>query len=382
MESIQQRPTENLTAYDLYLRGQALYELLHEKDNEKAITLFRQALEADPKFALGYVGLANAYIERANRFEAGNFWLDSAIDLCRKAIDLDPTQVRGYVVLARALTSKFLRKEAEEPIRKALELAPNDEYANIQASKQFIDTDRFVDWYAAVRKCHALNPNRTYEPYTLATICAIVGDNVLMEKWMQRAITLEDDPARLRMLECERNIFRREYGKALAGFEQLPSDLMTVGPRAVEQLVGCAQRLGDWLKVLRLTKAQIEKGGEDRWAFFNLALALRALGREAEARQKMERVVALAREGLAINEQDVYAREFLAFASRFLDRKEEAYEHLRMIFPGILEDAPLLRDDYIWDMFMPDAEFQNMIIDFDKKNQINRARIREIEKSS
>ncbi len=71
--SIQQKPTENLTAYDLYLRGQALFELFHEEDNEKAIALFRQALEADPKFALGYSGLANAYIERATRFEKGNF---------------------------------------------------------------------------------------------------------------------------------------------------------------------------------------------------------------------------------------------------------------------------------------------------------------------
>lgn len=198
---------------------------------------------------------------------------------------------------------------------------------------------------------------------------------------MQRAINLEDDPARRRMLECERNVFRGNFAAALTDLEQLPSDLIALGPRAVELVVACAERFGDWPKVIRLTSAQIAKGGEDRWAFFNLALALRATGRETEAQDKMQRVEALAREGLAINDQDVYAREFLAFASRFLGRKEEAYEHLRIIFPGIVEDPPLLLDDHSWDLFTPDAEFQTMVKDFNKKNETNRARIREIEKT-
>ena len=100
---IQRKPTESPTAYDLYLRGMAFYELRHKDDNERAIALFRQAIEQDSKFAPGYAALGNAYIDRYAYYEAEAFWLDSAIDLCRKATTLDPRQARGYSGLARAL---------------------------------------------------------------------------------------------------------------------------------------------------------------------------------------------------------------------------------------------------------------------------------------
>jgi TolB-like protein len=66
--NIQQIPTQNLAAYDLYLRGWALYQRYRQEDNEKAIDLFKQALALDPKFALSYSGLASAYVERVARF--------------------------------------------------------------------------------------------------------------------------------------------------------------------------------------------------------------------------------------------------------------------------------------------------------------------------
>ena len=74
--NLQSRPTENLTAYDLYLRGMAMGELRHKDDNERAIALFKRALEQDPKFTLGYVGLAISYIVRNIRFDGEPFWLD------------------------------------------------------------------------------------------------------------------------------------------------------------------------------------------------------------------------------------------------------------------------------------------------------------------
>src|SRR5262249_10330738 len=79
--NLQRKPTESETAYELYHQGQALWQNHRQEENDKAIDLFRQALERDPKFVLGYVGLADAYIERVKRFHGEDFWLDSAIDL-------------------------------------------------------------------------------------------------------------------------------------------------------------------------------------------------------------------------------------------------------------------------------------------------------------
>src|SRR5260370_38957312 len=136
-ERINHKPTEHLTAYDLYLQAQAYYERRRKEDNDKAIDLLRQALELDPKFALGYAGLANAYIDRNVRFDEESFWVDSAIDLCNRAIGLDPTQVRAYVGLARALGCKGLSHQAEEAVSQALRVVPKDAAANFRAASRF-----------------------------------------------------------------------------------------------------------------------------------------------------------------------------------------------------------------------------------------------------
>ena len=158
-DEIQQKPTDNVTAYDLFLQGRAYYLLRHKDDNEKAIELFRQALELDPKFSLGYVGLASAYIDRNVRFGEDAFWVDSAIDLCKRAVSIDPTQARAYVVLARAYGCKNLFDQAAETITKALRLAPNDAEVNFRAGSQRLGSSADSEAYSMLRKAYSLDPN-------------------------------------------------------------------------------------------------------------------------------------------------------------------------------------------------------------------------------
>jgi tetratricopeptide (TPR) repeat protein len=152
---ISQKPTENVAAYEFYLRGWGLYQLYQKDENEKAIDLFKQAIDADPKFALAYTGLADAYIERVQRFHGEDFWSDSAIDLCQRAVALDPKEVRSYTELARAFLNKGWHENAHEPILKALELNPNDWRANRFAAEELYATKRYDEIYACLRKCYA-----------------------------------------------------------------------------------------------------------------------------------------------------------------------------------------------------------------------------------
>ena len=383
--SLLEKPTNNLTAYDLYLRGMALYGLRHQDDNENAIALFRQAVDQDPKFALGYVGLANAYIDRVGSYEGEMFWLDSAVDLCRKAIALDPRLVRGYIGLARAYAYNGMDKEARELTKKALELAPNDVESNKRARYQAEEEGRLDDEYALLRKCHILDPNDPSEAYLLATVSATVGDRELMEKWMQRALDLEADPKRHRMIECERMIFRGDYSGALIGLRDLPLDLRSYNHTVLELTVACSMRVGDWPTVVRLASVRLEQGSGnwlwDSWALSYLGLAARHEGHESEAREKGDRLLASVREALAGAEPHTWDRYYLALGNRLLDRKEEAYEHLRIIFPRILRNLPLMRDDPTINVFVSDNEFQGMMSAAEKKAEATRRRIEDIEKS-
>lgn len=387
--NLEQKPTESFEAYDLYLRGMAFYELRHKEDNERAISLFRQAIEQDPKFALGYAGLANAYIDRVGLYEGETFWLDSAIDLCRQAIDLDsaPSRdaglVRVYAALGRAFSHKGLDDQAGEYTEKALKLAPNDVEANKRKIYQLTVSGQLDEKYRLLLKCHTLDPNDPWEPYVLAKISALVGEKDLTEKWMQLALDLETDAERHHLMESERMIFRRDFPGALIGLRDLPPELATYSHTVSELVTACSVRVGDWPRVVEFASAQLARvPGYYSWdtrALPYLALAARASGHETEVREKAERLVALAGENSTGVEPNFWGHYYLAVGNRFLGRKEEAYKHLQHVFPSVLSELPLMRDDPSTDVFADDAEFRQMMSDVEKENEKTRARIREIE---
>ena len=60
LEALADKPTENLQAYDLYLRGKRYARRLTRQDVEFALQMFENAVALDPSFALAYAACANA----------------------------------------------------------------------------------------------------------------------------------------------------------------------------------------------------------------------------------------------------------------------------------------------------------------------------------
>jgi len=112
---IERKPTENLTAYDYYLKGRDQYYSYSREDNERAIEFFNEALEVDPDYALAHGGLADAYAQRWLWYGFGEEWLDSAIEESSKAVALDPDLAETYQ--AEGLVQRLLRdaRERESP---------------------------------------------------------------------------------------------------------------------------------------------------------------------------------------------------------------------------------------------------------------------------
>ena len=375
-DRINRKPTENLTAYDYYLQAQAYNERRRKDENEKAIELLRQALELDPKFSLGYAGLANAYIDRTVRFDEAAFWVDSAIDLCNRAIAIDPTQVRAYVVLARALGCKGLSQQAEEEVRKALRLAPNDAEANFRAASEMLRSTVNAEAYTLLRKSHSLDPNDPRKPYLLAYACFVVGESELREKWMQKAIDLENDPERRRLLECERLVQRGDYSRALAELQKLPPGLIAYGPSLDELIVACWERLKDWSSVIGKVQPCVDR---DPWCLYQLTLAYYQSAESAKATESATKLRVQVKDRLTVSPADRDADYYLAFSDRVLGNKEEAYNVLRRLFPGTLGQLPnaltFARADPSLEIFAGDNEFKDLMTEFEKKNAEVRAGI-------
>ena len=127
---LSQRPTENLAAYDAFLKGEAASNALASTDPpslRKALGFYDQAVALDPTFAQAWarVGVASSLLY-ANSAPTPGF-SERARVAADKAVALAPTRPDGYVAL-----SYYQRVVAGDPIAaretcaKGLRFAPND----------------------------------------------------------------------------------------------------------------------------------------------------------------------------------------------------------------------------------------------------------------
>jgi Tfp pilus assembly protein PilF len=379
---------ENLSAYDLYLRGMALMELLDPEANQKAGEFFEKAIKQEPNFALGYVGLACFYLEQEG-FRGEKRLLDSAVEAARRAIAFEPSEVRSYTTLARAYYRKGWYSQCDEALRKALELGPNDDTANALAGTRAISRHQFAEAYFLFRKAYFLNPKETWRVYFATEILFRTGMTDLAEKWMQRALDQETSPSLHHLMECYRMMWRQRFAEARAGFMELPPETR-LAPRlqstiysVSDGLLYCAVGLEDWLLVINTCNAQLENDRENLWARTYFALGLQRVGRGGAARETSEEVIRRGLERLERPAQPDIPWDvplYVAWACRFVGRQPEAYRYLgQYLDHRTLLHLPLGLNNPIMDVFKNDPEFNTMLADLEQKLEIARRSIREHE---
>jgi len=86
-----QKPTDDLRAYDFYMRGRELLYLKGRRNTESATEMFESAVAIDPGFALSYAGLAEAFSSMYEWYDGHSSWLSKAIEMNQKALSIDPT---------------------------------------------------------------------------------------------------------------------------------------------------------------------------------------------------------------------------------------------------------------------------------------------------
>jgi tetratricopeptide (TPR) repeat protein len=119
--------TENVEAYQLYLKGRYHWNKRTPDGIQKAIESFQQAIEKDPGYALAYAGLADCYHVPANPLPPRKK-MPLAKAASMKALQLDDTLVEAHTSLARVLfVYDWDWPAAEKEFKRAIEL--NSRYA-------------------------------------------------------------------------------------------------------------------------------------------------------------------------------------------------------------------------------------------------------------
>jgi serine/threonine protein kinase/Tfp pilus assembly protein PilF len=120
-EAIAAKPTENLQAYDLYLRGKSYARRQTRQDLEFALQMFENAVRLDPEFALAYAAMANACAYHHVNHGRDPVWMERAVQASRKASALRPELPEVQVGNAWVLYAEKRYDEAVAIVRIAIE---------------------------------------------------------------------------------------------------------------------------------------------------------------------------------------------------------------------------------------------------------------------
>ena len=85
-EALAEKPTENLHAYDLYLRGRNFARRVGRQDMQFALQMYENAVALDPNFAVAHAAIANVCAQYYYYFERKQDWIDRVNVAAQKAI--------------------------------------------------------------------------------------------------------------------------------------------------------------------------------------------------------------------------------------------------------------------------------------------------------
>ena len=121
LEALAVKPTENLQAYDLYLRGKRYARRQTRQDLEFALQMFENAVALDPSFALAYASCANACAMFYCNYSRDQVWVERAREASGKAVALRWELPDVQVSQAWVLYAAELHDEAVRMVKKAIE---------------------------------------------------------------------------------------------------------------------------------------------------------------------------------------------------------------------------------------------------------------------
>lgn len=153
------RYTENAEAYRLYLRGRHSFENRSMEGFQKALAYFQNAIQLDPRYALGYAGVA-ATLYLPGYYGAvhpeGTF--PSARAAAEKALELDSDLAEAHEALGTLNLFGLRWKEAEQEYKRGLEINPNHSLTHSHYALCLCELGRFQEGIAEAMEAQALDP--------------------------------------------------------------------------------------------------------------------------------------------------------------------------------------------------------------------------------
>ena len=255
--------TDNVQAYDYYLRGRQYLHQLRRKSLEYARQMFNKAIEIDPDYARAYAGVADACSMLYTYFDAREFNLRQADIASRKAMELDPELAEAHVARGLAVSLKKEFAEAEKEFETAMKLDPKLYEAAYWYGRALQSAGRFQEAVKMFERACALRPEDYQAAGFLAQAYGSLGMVAERDAGLRKALKLMEDRLELN-----------------------PDDA-----RAANLAAAFSARLGDLPKAVEYADRSLGIDPDDPMLLYNVACTYVALNRIEDAMNCLERAV-------------------------------------------------------------------------------------------
>jgi serine/threonine protein kinase/cytochrome c-type biogenesis protein CcmH/NrfG len=351
-KKIEQIPTQNLVAYDYYLKGRQYYLRYQTQYNENAIQFFQKAVDADPNFALAYVGLCDSYaMQKGYGVPGASF--DMAMNACNKALSIDPNLAIAYATLYKVYTFYGLIQKGEEAIQTAYKLDPNNSMVIGRIGSDYQNKGNLVEAFRFTKRLLELEPTNAFGYFTMGTIYYGLADFGHAEIALKKSIELQPDFIFPYVWLARLYISQDRFNQALETAKSLnPTD-----SKAMFDVMGLTEAMsGNYHKAVEHFLKGHRRALEGRFAHALLKTGQIERGQKVLEETK-QKILQSLKEGQ--RSQDLEYLAAIVFCIQ--GNKVKTFEHLKNACDGGYYYYQFLERDPVFESMRNDPQFQNVI---------------------
>jgi len=405
-DRINRKPTDNLTAYDYYLRGKEnnvrYFFSQDEQDFSNAISLFRHVLDLDPGFIQVYAEMSWTFWwryffgERSDRYN----YLDSAIEFCDKALSLDPNLSDGFALsgLYNIITGN--PEKALDDLNRAKYLSPNDPRVYRFLGLLFhseLDYKKAIENYLKAENLEHSSYEILILKGKMIELFLAIGANIEAESYIEEFMILEPNNYLGYMMYGWLASVQGNFEKALEAYQNglIQSQDHPYFLRKLGETYAFLKRFSEskeyWIKLESMKEeTETDLGFYD----YRYAYTLWMMDEKEKALQLFEDYITYYKEYIESNSFRKISGVYYSLAGiyAFLGNREEAFKWLRKQEEvGFVIDDSIIGsytyDDFIlydplFDNIRDEEEFKKIVEQAQAKKAQIRAEVREIINSS
>jgi TolB-like protein len=297
--------TASLDAYSLYLQGRYLFDRHGREDMEKAVSLYRKALELDPSYAPAWAALAEVgWILAEEGYREVDAAARDSLESAQRALHLDPQLALAHSMTGNIKFSYYWDwPAADASFKRAVACDPGDMGATFRSGLLALGLGRVNDAVALFRRAVTLSPisPSAHEWLSHAYLASNRLDDA--EKEIRTALDLSPDLSQ---------------GWYRLGFVLLEKGMATAALEAMQ------------------------KERAENWRLPGLALAWHALGRRTESDRALGEAIGKYADTMAYQIAEVYA--YRGEADEAFAWLERAYRQRDSGLACCLKTDPLLKN--------------------------------------